>query len=373
MGARKALRALESWGGRVPPTSLCVLVYMALRSPDPDPQTLYWAGVDAIVTAVLGREPSTTTRRAVRRSMAELFEAGAVKLDKASAPGRHARYALNLDAYRGEKVAPVQGRESDPCDGGEKVAPVAANRGEKVVITGAKKSPPEEEEEELKAGMRETHNTHKAPATRPRTGPSSEPIAAQPVTKSKRFNADSRVRSTTKRLAEREWEIQEEEGQELEREHLVVAFNARLTELGYLDPETGARVSKAGQPVKFEVRDLCEEVDAWLDRGGDEYDDDVPEIVEQAQRTRDRAIKSAARDRENEAKRAAGYTMTASGWVKPEPKPEPKHNPALTYCPTCDRHVTACAHTGQPEMSPSGNGHRLESLADVVARKGIHA
>lgn len=354
MGARKALLAYRSWGGRIDPLPLHALIYMALRSPDADSQALYWAGSDAIAVNVLGREEPLTDadRLAVKRLLAKLRNAGAIKLDRHSAPGRQARYALSLDAYRGRSAIPEQGSLSDPCNTDRSVIPVNANRYHSVTQTGVAERPPEEEEEELKAGMRETHK-HTAGGPADAAGPGSETIAASKP-KPKRFNIRKIVAATWDRLAEADGDFDgrlDADGIDLDiydRTRRVLgddgeyhsepdpaslheAFREMLRAMKLLTRDRLS--SNVPEKLRYELRDVCDDINAWLDGGDSEG---LPMEIEQALAKRRQLRKQASKP----------APTPAAPKRQPEPEPQ-QRQPALTYCPQCDRQVSVCAHISQ--------------------------
>jgi len=128
MGASNALSAYRRWTGQVPPTSLMLLVYMALVSKDKDDWPWYGQGQEALAEFALGREnPDPTDLRAVSRAMGPLLDAGAVTVERAATNrgdgNSTARYRLNLtdraDAARRdwEQSAAGQRRANDPRRG----------------------------------------------------------------------------------------------------------------------------------------------------------------------------------------------------------------------------------------------------------------
>jgi hypothetical protein len=80
MGSSNALAAFRLYGGKVPPTSLNLLAYMALVSVDKDAEPWWSQGHEMLAIQVLGEpEPVTDAAlRAVRRGITPLFEAGAI-------------------------------------------------------------------------------------------------------------------------------------------------------------------------------------------------------------------------------------------------------------------------------------------------------
>lgn len=107
MGAANALAAYRLYAGKVPPTSLNVLAYMALVALDRNSEPCWWEGHDMIAVRCLGHpEPvSEAALRAVRRAISPLFKAGAITTDRHSS-GHGSRYVTVR--YRLWLVQPAQ-------------------------------------------------------------------------------------------------------------------------------------------------------------------------------------------------------------------------------------------------------------------------
>lgn len=86
MGASNALAAYALYAAKVPPTSMTVLVYMALVSKDSDTEPWWSQGHAALAVCCLGAaEPvDAAALRAVRRAITPLFGAGAITVDRHS-------------------------------------------------------------------------------------------------------------------------------------------------------------------------------------------------------------------------------------------------------------------------------------------------
>lgn len=103
MGARNALAALALYAGRVPPTSIIILMYMALRSLDDDPEPWFGQGHAALAEHALGRPRPITESdlRAVRRAVSPLLDAKAITVTRRPATRSDrqdtVRYRLHLD------------------------------------------------------------------------------------------------------------------------------------------------------------------------------------------------------------------------------------------------------------------------------------
>lgn len=80
MGAANALAALRTYSGKVPNTSMVVLVYMALVARDHDSEPQWWEGHEMLAIRCYGYpEPVTKSNlRAVERAITPLFDAGAI-------------------------------------------------------------------------------------------------------------------------------------------------------------------------------------------------------------------------------------------------------------------------------------------------------
>lgn len=101
MGAANAMHAYRRFAGRIPPTSLACLVYMALVALDADDWPWFGLGQAAVAEFALGRpEASASDLRAVQRAIAPLLECGALTVDRAGAARNDgnttARYRLNI-------------------------------------------------------------------------------------------------------------------------------------------------------------------------------------------------------------------------------------------------------------------------------------
>lgn len=101
MGATNALEAFRRFGGKIPASSLMLLVYMALVSKDAHDWPYCRLGQHALAEFAMGRSsPDDTDLRAVQRALKPLLDAGAVTVDRAGAQRSDgnvtARYRLNL-------------------------------------------------------------------------------------------------------------------------------------------------------------------------------------------------------------------------------------------------------------------------------------
>lgn len=106
MGAANALAAYATWGGKVPPLSLNLLVYMALRSKDDDEKPWFGRGHLHLAEHAL-RRPTPIERadiKAVERAVAPLLKAGAISVERRAAVRAEGpstvRYRLRLDIPR---------------------------------------------------------------------------------------------------------------------------------------------------------------------------------------------------------------------------------------------------------------------------------
>lgn len=106
MGASNAIAAFEQYAGLVPPTSLLLLVRMALTAKDSDAEPWYEQGHEALARLALGRgkhaEVTRTDVAAVERAIAPLRKIGAISTDRRPARRRDERstvkYRLHLKA-----------------------------------------------------------------------------------------------------------------------------------------------------------------------------------------------------------------------------------------------------------------------------------
>ncbi len=105
MGASNVLAAYAKWAGKVPPTSMQLLVYMAAVSKDSDRRPWFGQGHQALAQHALGRPAPTRGAdiAAVERALAPLAKAGAITTDRRAAVRSDgpntARYRLNLDPF----------------------------------------------------------------------------------------------------------------------------------------------------------------------------------------------------------------------------------------------------------------------------------
>jgi hypothetical protein len=119
VGASNALAAFRLYAGKVPPTALNVLVYMALVALDRDDDKRYWLGHEAIAVHCLGRDEASlddSDLRAVRRAITPLFEAGAITVAQHSSgrgeKGGRATYRLHLVTPASDEKRPVDNQPS---------------------------------------------------------------------------------------------------------------------------------------------------------------------------------------------------------------------------------------------------------------------
>jgi hypothetical protein len=116
VGASNALAAYTLYAGKIPPTSLNVLTYMALVSLDRDAEPSYWEGHEILAIRVLGY-PGPVGRAgkgAVERAITPLHRAGAITTTRRASghSGRviTARYRLWITepaphGFRGKQAA----------------------------------------------------------------------------------------------------------------------------------------------------------------------------------------------------------------------------------------------------------------------------
>jgi hypothetical protein len=88
MGAGNVKLAYGHYAGKVPAGSLLALAFMALVAKDADDPPLFWGGHESLALSVLGRKGAytATDARAVGRLITPLLKAGAIEVDKRSAP-----------------------------------------------------------------------------------------------------------------------------------------------------------------------------------------------------------------------------------------------------------------------------------------------
>lgn len=108
MGAKNVAAVYQRYAGRIPGSSIAVLIYMALVSKDRDPWPWFALGHHALAEHALGRSnPGDADLRAVARAMGPLLDCEAVTVDRggASRAGGNttARYRLNIHAESDEE------------------------------------------------------------------------------------------------------------------------------------------------------------------------------------------------------------------------------------------------------------------------------
>jgi len=158
MGASNVLAAYRLYAGKVPPTSLNMLAWMAAVSMDRDHEPSWWEGHEILAIRVLGRcEPITKTdRRAVERAITPLFAAGAITTTRHSSGragrARTARYRLWLT-----EPAPDGNRRSRGAQHPTETIGYETSTRRKVVSAPDGNHRTEEEEEELKQERDDSH------------------------------------------------------------------------------------------------------------------------------------------------------------------------------------------------------------------------
>jgi len=136
MGATNVATVYALWAGKVPPTSMQLLVYMALVSKDSDHSPWFTKGHAGLAEAALGR-PLPLERadiKAVERAIGPLLDVGAIKADRRPAHNRRGsstgRYRLNLPpGMRGLFDIDVSTVEHPPESGGRKRGRSPGKRG----------------------------------------------------------------------------------------------------------------------------------------------------------------------------------------------------------------------------------------------------
>jgi hypothetical protein len=111
MGATNVALAFQIYAGKVPPTSMQVLLYMALVSKDADANPWFSKGREALAEHALGRTVpfDRADARAVERAVEPLLAVGAIETDRRASVRRDgsstARYRLNLSITDGPRKA----------------------------------------------------------------------------------------------------------------------------------------------------------------------------------------------------------------------------------------------------------------------------
>jgi hypothetical protein len=114
VGASNALAAFRLYAGKIPPTALNVLTYMALVALDRDDEPRFWLGHEALAVHCLGRDEASiddSDLRAVRRAITLLFEVRAITVAQHSSgrgeKGGRATYRLWLVAPAPDEKRPA--------------------------------------------------------------------------------------------------------------------------------------------------------------------------------------------------------------------------------------------------------------------------
>lgn len=141
MGANLVAQALTHWT-HVSDRAFRVLIRMALTALDNPskgrPAATYMGGRDLLAMSLRGDTGTPETRyRAVKRALAELTEAGAIKHLQAGWAGQNAVYRLTLERRE-------MGGPTSPPKGGLRSPPMGGPSGSK---RGASKTPPRNQEE----------------------------------------------------------------------------------------------------------------------------------------------------------------------------------------------------------------------------------
>jgi hypothetical protein len=129
MGAGNVALAFQIYAGKVPPTSMQVLLYMALVSKDADANPWFSKGREAIAELALGRTMpfDRSDARAVERAIEPLLAVGAISTDRKASVRRDgdstARYRLNLSITDAPRKSWAEKRAHAPRKtSGEKAA-----------------------------------------------------------------------------------------------------------------------------------------------------------------------------------------------------------------------------------------------------------
>lgn len=132
VGAANIAKAYGLYAGRVPATSMQMLIYMALVSKDADDQPWFGMGHDALAQLALGREAGRAGVKAVERAIGPLFDEGAITTQRRAAQRstgpNTVRYRLHLDA----PAEPRQQRRNDPRKPGDVTAPAQPLEGQRL-------------------------------------------------------------------------------------------------------------------------------------------------------------------------------------------------------------------------------------------------
>jgi hypothetical protein len=113
MGSNNALAAYRLYAGKVPPTSLSVLIYMSLVTLDRNDEPSWWEGHEILAVRCLGSpEPVPDARlRAIRRAITPLFRVGAITTVRRSSGHGHTsitvRYRLWLTDPAPDDIRPA--------------------------------------------------------------------------------------------------------------------------------------------------------------------------------------------------------------------------------------------------------------------------
>jgi hypothetical protein len=196
MGARNVAAAYQRWAGKVPGTSMQILVYMALVSKDSDDWPWYGQGQASLAEMAMGRpNPGRADLRAVQRAMTPLLDAGAVTVDRAGAARNDgnstARYRLNItdrgDAARHKwQQTPVgKRRTSSPPEDPQHPTKSGSNTRRKVTQhpTVSDPTPDGNRRTKDKEKIKRSEKTEEEDKTFVRPSPlrASEPVAASVV------------------------------------------------------------------------------------------------------------------------------------------------------------------------------------------------
>ncbi len=110
------MAAYAMYAGKVPLSSMQILVYMALVSRDGDESPWFSQGRSALAENALGRVPGAASEKAdhqaAERAMKPLFAIGAITTDRRASPRRDgsgtARYRLHLMTRRALTLVPAE-------------------------------------------------------------------------------------------------------------------------------------------------------------------------------------------------------------------------------------------------------------------------
>jgi hypothetical protein len=172
VGASNVAAAYQLYAGRVSPTSLHLLVYMALVSRDDDEKPWYGQGHEALAIHALGRPapPGRADIKAVERAITPLLKIGAIEADRRASVRRDGpstvRYRLRLVPFAAQSIdvppvdnppADYNGHSSRPPETGPHVPRISGSRPPENVPTSPGKRGTEEPRGTRRSEEEENH------------------------------------------------------------------------------------------------------------------------------------------------------------------------------------------------------------------------